>query len=435
MTSSPCSSVPTAITERLRLVADGVVGAALSTAGHGEDRYRDRLSGISEEAGKLMTAENDSPAEAYLRKTIGDWLTGQRAQTIRPFHWALEFPEVMRRGGFDAVVGNPPFIGGKRVSGAIGVDVREYLKQRIANDKPGNADLCSYFLLRDLTIADSGRTGIIATNTIAQGDTREVGLDQAVDRGWHIYRAVKSQPWPGTASLEVSLLWIGRMAESERYHLDDRFVKGITPSLDPKSGVSGNPYRLAANTGQSFIGSYVLGMGFILETERAQELIDHDPRNRDVLFPYLNGEDLNTHADCSAARWIINFHDWPLSRARAYPEIIRIVEEDVRPERSQKNPRTYAGLMERWWLYWRIRAELLKAISGLDRVLVIALVSRTALPMWVSTGQVFSHKLGVFATDRPASLALLSSSLHSAWAWKKLIHDEGGPELFAFRCI
>ncbi|MBY8854255.1 hypothetical protein K7G98_40860, partial [Saccharothrix sp. MB29] len=86
--------------------------------------------------------------------------------------WALEFPEVMRRGGFDAIVGNPPFIGGKRVSGALGVDVREYLKQRIANDKPGNADLCSYFLLRDLKVADRGRVGIIATNTIAQGDTR-----------------------------------------------------------------------------------------------------------------------------------------------------------------------------------------------------------------------------------------------------------------------
>ena len=106
-------------------------------------------------------------------------------------HWPLEFPEVMRRGGFDAVVGNPPFIGGKRVSGAVGKDVREYLKSYIARDKPGNADMCSYFLLRDLDISWRGRVGIIATNTIAQGDTREVGLDQAVG-DWLIRRVISS---------------------------------------------------------------------------------------------------------------------------------------------------------------------------------------------------------------------------------------------------
>lgn len=141
----------------------------------------------------------------------------------------------MRANGFDAVVGNPPFIGGKRVSGAIDVDVREYLKQRIANDKPGPADLCAYFLLRDLDIVWRGRVGIIATNTIAQGDTREVGLDQAAEHGWSIYRAIKSKRWPGTVSLEVSLLWVGHPAENEPIILDGRPVNGIIP---PRSEIS-----------------------------------------------------------------------------------------------------------------------------------------------------------------------------------------------------
>ena len=404
------------LTRRLILAGDMVVGAALSTVGQSGDRYNDRLASVSRETLDLLKVRvDDTPAEQALRTTVAKWLRGSRTQAIRPFHWSLEFPEVMRRGGFDAVVGNPPFIGGKRVSGALGVDVREYLKQRIAGDKPGNADLCSYFLLRDLEVVNNGRVGIIATNTIAQGDTREVGLDQAVDKGWQIYRAIKSQPWPGTASLEVSLLWVGHTAEGEVFHLDGLVVKGITPSLDPKSRVAGNPHRLAMNSGQSYIGSYVLGTGFLLDPQRAAELIAQDDRNKDVLFPFLGGEDLNSSPDGSATRWAINFHDWKLTRAESYPEVLRIVETKVKPERAAKDPRTYAGLMDRWWLYWRTRRELTNAIAGLERVLVIARHSKAGMPMWVPTRQVISDATVAFATDRDVYLALLSSNLHFAW--------------------
>ena len=74
---------------------------------------------------------------------------------------------------------------------------------------------------------------------------------------------------------------------------------------------------MATNAGQSFIGSYVLGMGFVLEPEDAQALIAKDPRNAAVVFPYLNAEDLNSRWDCSARRWVINFHDWPIEKARS----------------------------------------------------------------------------------------------------------------------
>lgn len=407
------------VTARLKVAANGVVAAALSTAGQGEGRFTDRLTGISEEAGDYVRGAADPLIEDRLKKNIGDWLKGQRAQAISPFHWPLEFPEVMRDKGFDAVVGNPPFIGGKRVSGAIGVDVREYLKQRVANDKPGNADLCSYFLLRDLDIAWRGRIGIIATNTIAQGDTREVGLDQAVGNGWSIYRAVKTQPWPGSASLEVSLVWVGQTVGDESSNLDGRSVRGITPSLDPWSRVSGNPHRLVASSGKSFQGCIVLGNGFVLEHERAMELIERNPKNRDVLFPYLNGEDANSRPDCSASRWVIDFNDWSIEQAQEYADAFAVIDELVRPERQRTKPDggfvLRKPLPQRWWQYADKRPALRKALAGLDRVLVIALVSRTGLPVWVSTGQVFSHALGVFATDRDAYLALLSSNVHFAW--------------------
>jgi hypothetical protein len=260
---------------------------------------------------------------------------------------------------------------------------------------------------------------LITTNTIAQGDTREVGLDQAYVSGWKVYRAIKSQPWPGTASLEVSLVWLGHPTPDEPSILDGQVAKAITPALDPQSRVIGKPHRLAANQDMSFIGCYVLGAGFILEADEAQAWIDADLRNEDVLFPYLNGEDLNSRPDCSARRWVIDFNDWPIERAREYTDVFAIIEKNVRPERQRKKPDgSYVlrkPLPERWWQYADKRPALRRAIAGLDRVLVIALTSKTALPVMVSNGQVFSHALGIFGTSRSAHLALLSSSAHYWW--------------------
>ncbi|MYV52672.1 type IIL restriction-modification enzyme MmeI, partial [Streptomyces sp. SID3212] len=157
----------------------------------------------------------------------------------------------------------------------------------------------------------------------------------------------------------------------------------------------------------------VLGKGFVLTPEHAADLIQRDPRNKDVLFPYLNGEDLNSRPDCSASRWVINFHDWSEERARSYPEVFSRVERDVKPERLKNNRKVRR---ERWWQYAERAPKLYRTIGDMGRVLVVARVSKTGLPLFVPTGQVISEATVVFATDRPADLALLSSSIHYAWA-------------------
>jgi hypothetical protein len=414
------------MTRKLRLAADAVVGAALSTAVRQARRYEngmvvdnddeddldDRLRTIADDVDLLMRDLADPSREDRLRATIVGWLRGGRPEPIRPLHWPLEFPEVMRHGGFDAVVGNPPFIGGQRLTGAIGKDVREYLVEHLSRGKRGSADLCSYFLLRNLDISWRGRVGIIATNTIAQGDTREVGLDQAVGNGVSVYRAVKSQPWPGTASLEVSLVWVGHAQDDEPRTLDGRQVQAITPSLDPRSRVFGNPHRLSANSDQSFQGSNILGLGFTMTPDAAQELISKDSRYRDVLFPYLIGENLNSRRDCSASRWVINFYDRSIEQAQEYEDCFAIVEQKVKPDRAMNNRKVYRDY---WWHFAEKRPALRRAIADLDRVLVIARVSKTGLPQFVSTGQVMSEQVVVFAVDRDAYLTLLSSNLHFAW--------------------
>ncbi|MEV6983213.1 DNA methyltransferase [Sphaerisporangium sp. NPDC051017] len=426
------------LTSRLRLAADAVVAAALAAAAdkkqnrrpHWEaqedrDEYGRRLAELAEDVEASFEVhttedgeEEPTPAARDASHRVRELTTAtltDRRHPIRPFHWLLEFPEAMRHGGFDAVVGNPPFVGGQKLTGSVGDDYREYLVEWLAHGKRGSADLCSYFLLRNLSLTTAGRTGIIATNTIAQGDTREVGLDRVHADGWAIYRAVKSQPWIGTASLEVSLLWAGHTGRQERLILDGRDVTAITPSLDEKSGVTGNPFRLIANADHSFIGSYVLGKGFILEPDAAQALIDRDPRNKDVLFPYLTGEDLNQRWDSSASRWIINFHDWSIEKSQDYPEPFAIVEREVKPIRLLNNRKTYRDY---WWQYGEKRPAMLDAITDLDQVIAIALVSRLAMPSLVTAKQVLAHKLCIFSTDRLSILSLPSSAFHYHWAWR-----------------
>jgi hypothetical protein len=154
-------------------------------------------------------------------------------------------------------------------------------------------------------------------------------------------------------------------------------------------------------------------MGFVLAPDEAAAWIETDPRNADVLFRYLNGEDLNSSTDTSPSRWVIDFYGLSQSEASRYTIPYQCLYQQVKPERERNNKRIYR---ERWWQFAENCPGMRKAIAGLDEVLVIALVSKTVMPMRVPTGQVFSHALGVFATDSFADQAVLSSSLHQTWA-------------------
>lgn len=400
-------------TEALKLIADGVVAAGLAR-GRSAIEYENALATVRGFTRGVLNGRE--VAKNGLRAQAEEWLQAGRPEGTPErecFHWPLEFPEVMDHGGFSAVVGNPPFQGGQKITGAQGTDYRDHLVRWVAGGRRGSADLVAYFFLRAASVAPSGRTGLIATNTIGQGDSREVGLDQLTEAGWSIVRAVKSIPWPGEATLEVAKVWLGQRGEKEPAVLDEVTVRAITPALDAASRVTGTPHRLAANAGMAFQGSIVLGLGFTMTPDEAQELIARDPRNAEVLFPYLNGEDLNSRPDSSASRWVINFRDWPLERAEQYPDCIDRVRRLVKPERDQNNDK---GAREFWWRFLRPRPELQQAIRTLDRVLAIARVSNLALPALLPARQVTSEQVVVFATESESDLALVSSTPHHCWA-------------------
>ena len=282
------------------------------------------------------------------------WLEEQRDADppLAPFHWEVEFPEVFDREnpGFDAFVGNPPFAGKNAVAAGNVGGYPDWLKTR-HDESHGNADLVAHFFRRAFDLVRPGGTfGLIATNTIAQGDTRSTGLRWICEHGGEIYRAVKRYQWPGEAAVVVSVLHVAKTGEArdERTgsrdveaaevgdgHATGRFpgsrvldgakVDAITAFLFHRGGHA-DPVRLQANAGKSFVReAIVLGMGFTFDdTDRKgvasplaemRRLIEADPRNREVIFPYIGGEEVNTSPTHAHHRYVINFRDWPLRRA------------------------------------------------------------------------------------------------------------------------
>ncbi|SNT19626.1 Eco57I restriction-modification methylase domain-containing protein [Actinacidiphila glaucinigra] len=425
---------------RLRLVGDLIAGAALATcasgrvewyAQNGGDRVRDLFPQAAWIVRQIIGegVEDDAHVVREAKATAEEWLAAESPQGSlerRPVHWPLVFPEVFnRRAGFDAIVGNPPFLGGQKLTGAMGEAYREYMVEYLANRRRGSADLVAYFELRThRLLASRGQTGLIATNTLAQGDTRTVGLDQLAEEGILIRRAIKSAPWPSrSAVLEYCAVWTSKapiMGAAERFVGDLPAPQGISTALNPASRVASWIESLRENGGVSFQGSIVLGLGFTLPEADAKKWIAEDENYAEVLFPYLNGQDVNNHPQHLSSRWVINFRDWSESRAREFPRAFSKIEADVKPERQRRKPDgSYVlrkPLPERYWHYAEKRPALMAALAPLERCMVITRHTHTVIPAMVPTGSVFSEATVVFASSDHALLAVLSSSPHYWWA-------------------
>ncbi len=361
---------------------------------------------------------------------------------LAPFHWELEFPEVFERKssagsvrrnpsqekppGFDAIVGNPPFAGKNSVAAGNVANYPDWLKE-IHEESHGNADLVAHFFRRAFDLVrHQGAFGLIATNTIAQGDTRASGLRWICKHGGEIFSVRRRVKWPGLAAVVVSVLHIGKDAVMDRKQIDGRDVERITAFLFHRGGHD-DPVRLKANAGKSFQGSIVLGMGFTFDDtdtkgvasplSEMHRLIEKDPRNQEVIFPYIGGQEVNTSPTHAHHRYVINFSDFPLRRASVetggagVPEDSRVpADELVEPVTSwvdatdeQRRAWLHQGrvpldypqpaaadwtdllpiVKERvrgtrgrhstapWWQFERVRPELYATIGGLERVLVI----------------------------------------------------------------
>lgn len=348
-----------------------------------------------------------------------------------PFHWEIEFPEVFDREnpGFDAIVGNPPFVGGRRIREALGDRLFDWLLT-LHSQSSGNSDLAAHFFRRAFNLLRSaGAYGLIATNTISQGDTRATGLSWICTHGGTIYSARKRVKWPGQAAVVVSVVHVAKGSLSGPYELGGRQVTTITAYLF-HAGSHESPASLRSNAGKSFQGSVVLGMGFTFDDTDTKgvaspislmpELIAKDPHNAERIFPFIGGEEINDSPTQAHRRYIINFGDMTEEQAQSWPDLYKIVMEKVKPERTRKKLNgdfvLRSPLPERWWHYADKRPALVKTLSDKERVLVIAQTSNSLAFAFKSTDLVFGHTLVIITFETFSVFACLQSRIHYFWS-------------------
>ncbi|MBX3650387.1 MAG: hypothetical protein KF771_03295 [Burkholderiales bacterium] len=331
----------------------------------------------------------------------------------RFFHWFLEFPEIIQRGGFDCILGNPPYLGGQALSGTYGYPFCEYVKWEYA--PAGLSDLVAYFVRRIYSLLrPGGFTAFITTNSIKDGDIRKDGLEQVLAQGGAINMAVRGVKWPGRANLVVSLVVLHKGEWRGKRVLDGREVPVISAYFED-SVDAGEPKALPENANSVYQGSIFLGDGFLLTHEEADRLIQTDSRNRDVVCKVINGDELNNQPTQAPQRSVINFKVWPESQACKYVEPFSIIEQRVKPERLKQKDK---GGQEYWWRFLRPRNELYTAIRPLPRCFVAAATTKYLNFSATPTDFVFTHALFVFTTDLWHLYAVVQSTLHEIWARK-----------------
>ena len=358
----------------------------------------------------------DAEFRGYQHLSVPHWQGADAAREVgekrRFFHWFLEFPEIMEGGGFDCILGNPPYLGGQALSGNFGHQFCECMKWRYA--PTGLSELVVYFLRRTHgLLQDGGFTAIITTNSIIDGSVRKDSLDQVVAAGAQINMAVRGMKWPGTANLVVSLLAVHKGNWNGPRMLDSQPVSFINTFFEEGESL-GEPGIIFENRDRVFQGSVFLGDGFLLTHDHAQRMLVSDPRNSEVIMPIINGKELNTEPDQKPGRSIINFRNWPLERAQEYPEPYERVLTLVKPVRDKDNMR---NRRENWWRFGTLASGLYITINNLPRCFAASRTTKHLSFSAMPTDYVYTDAY-VFTTDRWDLFTVVQSTLHEVWARK-----------------
>lgn len=298
---------------------------------------------------------------------------------------------------FDAVIGNPPYLGAKRLKVEHGVEYVNNVRAAFP-DVPGNADYCVYWFRKAHDLMPNGaRAGLVGTNTIRQNYSRIGGLDYIVANDGHIFEAVSSMPWSGQAVVHVSIacwskgelpfqsswLWINDGIEKVE-------TRSISTSLSQKTDVS-DAKSLPINTEPKrvFVGQQTGHIKFVLTPNETREMLNYDPSSRSVIFPFLVGRDLTSKPSSKPSRYVIDMNDYDMMRAMEFRGAFKHLERHILPFREQKakqeternkNARTadieapleheYEGNLEQWWKHARGRTEDIKELQKLSRYIV-----------------------------------------------------------------
>lgn len=402
---------------------------------------------------ELHVTENALPLDNLdANFTIGDAL-------LRTDGSRTPWPEV------DVIIGNPPFLGAKRLKPEHGADYANRLRDTYP-EVPGMADYCVYWFRRaqehlpTCTQQDpvAGRAGLVGTQNIRNNASRVGGLDHVAATGT-IIEAVDNQPWSGEANVHVSIanwaktqdekllprmrrLWFkvdspkglprrprGSGSAAKDYELDMREVTFINSALSDKADVS-QAQVLACNTDPQLVyqGLTPGHKAFVLSEEQRQALVAKPGNNASLIHPYLIGDEILSK-NGSPERFLLDFEQRSVLEAQAFTAAFAHVKTSVLPDRlkAAEEGKDEAGnlrshhkaFLDRWWqLSWG-RADLIAAISQLPRYLVCSRVTKRPIFAFVSSAIRPGDALQCFAFADDYSFGVLQSRHHWVWFTEK----------------
>ncbi|MDX2054305.1 MAG: DNA methyltransferase [Polyangiaceae bacterium] len=344
-----------------------------------------------------------------------------------PFHWPLEFPEVFLREhpGFDAFVGNPPFLGNRLWKGTQGPSLQRIV-QLVLGVAPGKIDLSVAFHRRaaELLRVDGGY-GLLATNNIAEGSAVAVGLEQIAGQG-DFYFTRKGLPWPGSASTVVAIVCFAKGQWSGQRLCDGVACERIGPRLEPEvaDGWEPKPLRDAVFAFEGVNNSK--GLAFVVTDQHPWFDRLKSERNS-LLRPYVTGDDITSGALTRLERWALDIADMSLEAvAKHWPVAHAFLTEVVEPTRTPQALKSYKGLIDRWWQFWNHRAEQMRRLRKQSEFIAFCKAAKYPVCMLAPTEWLYTNKVILVENARPDLLAICLSSPFRDWVSRFSLQSLGG---------
>lgn len=351
------------------------------------------------------------PASPVLRKlnniTCHDALINEDGTE---YHW----PKV------DVIVGNPPFIGDKKMIRELGEEYTVKLRKLYDGRVSGGADFVCFWFAKCNDYMKAGwlqRAGLVSTNSIRGGKNREV-LD-AIAEDFQIYNAWPDEEWVNEgAAVRVSMTSFSK-EKTDTIKLSDKPVSGIFSDLSEKSRDikfdASKVKKLLENLDVSFIGTQKNGP-FTISGDVAREwlklpLNPNGRPNSDIIRPWANGMDLTRR---SSDTWIIDFGtSMSLSDAALYETPFAHVEEYVKPTREIVRRE---GHRTKWWLFGETRSGLRREIEPLKKFIATSMVAKHRFFVWLPKVQIPENLCVVISRDDDTSFGVVSSRYHILWS-------------------
>jgi hypothetical protein len=388
---------------RLRCAADLLVAGEF----WGENP-KDKAERVRHNAVRSGHYVENGPTEEFERVAAKD----RRGQLM--FHWPLEYPEVLvNRGGFDAFIGNPPFIGNKYWQDRLPKGFQQWASVLI-QDTVGKSDVVALFFRRAYSLlCMNGKGGLIATTTSREGDTLRIGFKWIAQHGG-IYRALSQQNWPGEAGVHFCIVWFGKVPTKQAPILDDHPVTSVSPSLTSAQPTD-PPHRLGSSL-WAFKGSdNSQGSSLIVEFNSLWYCRLKNAGSP-FLRAYITGEDITSGTYLSPPRYVVDCLDASLEEVqRQCPLSHEFLLTVVKPNRTPEVLSPYPGMSERWWQMCRHRAPLYRQVRQDCTCLAIPVVAKHVDVVELPTGYVFTNKVCVVRKPSHALRLIMLSSLFDAW--------------------